>query len=115
MFAIPEDIYDDIDKVLIPEGLAKTRAEKIAHQIFQDYCGKRELPFRIFVIMNGAFQFYTDILYYLKKMSQYKKEKLHFETDFIKLKGYVNDTSKLDEIDETSKFIFIPAPKYQKS
>ena len=103
MFTMPEENYEDIESVLIPEGLARTRAEKLAHQIFNDYWGKRDIPLRIFVIMNGAFQFYTDVLYYLKKMSQYNKQKLYFETDFIKIKGYINDVSKLEEIEASCK------------
>jgi hypoxanthine phosphoribosyltransferase len=85
---------------MIPEGLVKTRVEKLARDIFYDFCGRREKPIRIFVIMNGAFQFFTDLLFCIKKMSQYKKESLSFETDFIKIKGYVNTTSKLNEIDD---------------
>lgn len=99
---IPEDNYDDIDYVLIPEGMVKTRVEKLAHDIFKDYAGKRDKPLRIFVIMNGAFQFYTDLLFHLKKMSQYNSEKLYFETEFIKIKGYVNTQSKLEEIEDST-------------
>jgi hypoxanthine phosphoribosyltransferase len=100
LVTIPEDNYEDIDYVMIPEGMVKTRVEKLARDIFYDYCGKRDKPIRIFVIMNGAFQFFTDLLSYFKKMAQYKKEKLYFETDFIKIKGYVNTETKLEEIDE---------------
>ena len=71
MVAIPESNYDDIDYVMIPEGLIKTRVEKMAHDIFNDYSGRRDKPLRMLVVMNGAFQFYTDVLFHLKKMSQY--------------------------------------------
>lgn len=102
MMSIPEDNYEDIDYVLLPEGLVKSRVEKMAQDIFKEYCGKRDKPLKIFVIMNGAFQFYSDILFHLKKMSQYKPEKLSFETEFIKIKGYVNTESKLEEISDSS-------------
>ena len=101
MVTIPDANYEDIDYVFIPEGLVKTRVEKLAENIFIDYCGKRDRPFRIFVIMNGAFQFYTDLLFHLKKMQQYNPEKLSFETDFIKIKGYVNTETRLEEIQES--------------
>lgn len=101
LVTIPENNYEDIDYVLIPEGLVKTRVEKLAHDIFKDYCGPRETPIKFFVIMNGAFQFYSDLLFNLKKMAQYKTEKLYFETEFIKIKGYVNTESKLGEISDS--------------
>lgn len=98
---IPEESYDDIDYILIPEGLIKTRVEKLAQNIFKYYCGPRSKPVRVFVIMNGAYQFYTDLLYYLKKISQYRPEKFFFETEFIKIKGYVNTETKLEAIDDS--------------
>ena len=100
MVSIPEENYDDIDYVLIPEGLVKTRVEKLAQNIFQDYCGRRETPLKVFVIMNGAFQYYTDLLQNLKKLAKFKSEKLYFETEFIKIKGYVNTETRLKEIDD---------------
>lgn len=100
LLSVPEQNYSDIDYVMIPEGLIKSRVEKLSQDIFKDYCGKRDSPLRIFVIMNGAFQFYSDLLSHLKKLAQYKPETLYFETDFIKIKGYVNTETKLEEIDE---------------
>ncbi|CAI2374788.1 unnamed protein product [Moneuplotes crassus] len=99
LVTIPDANYDDIDYVFIPEGLVKTRVEKLAEKIFLDYCGKRDSPLRVFVIMNGAFQFYTDLLYYIKKFQQYNPHKFSFETDFVKIKGYVNTETRLGEID----------------
>ena len=97
---IPEENYDDIDYILIPEGLIKTRVEKLAQEIYKHYCGDRLEPLRVFVIMNGAFQFYSDLLFYLKKIAQYKSEKLYFEADFIKIKSYINTESRLESIDD---------------
>ena len=101
MVTIPEANYDDIDYIYIPEGLVKSRVEKLAENIFKDYAGPREKPLKVFVIMNGAFQFYTDLNSYIKKFSQYNKEKVSFETDFIKIKGYVNTETRLEEIEES--------------
>eukprot|EP00343_Euplotes_focardii_P002597 CAMPEP_0205804490 /NCGR_PEP_ID=MMETSP0205-20121125/7419_1 /ASSEMBLY_ACC=CAM_ASM_000278 /TAXON_ID=36767 /ORGANISM="Euplotes focardii, Strain TN1" /LENGTH=283 /DNA_ID=CAMNT_0053074171 /DNA_START=8 /DNA_END=860 /DNA_ORIENTATION=- len=100
LVTIPEANYDDIDYVYVPEGLVKSRVERLAEQIFKDYAGPRENPLRIFVIMNGAFQFYTDLNDYLKKLGQYNKEKINYHTDFIKIKGYVNTETRLEEIAE---------------
>ena len=68
-FLLPDPEYDYISEVLIPEGLIKSRVDKMAQQIFNDYSGRREKPLKIIVVMNGAFQFYADLLQAIKNVS----------------------------------------------
>ena len=101
LFTMPDENYDEIDHILIPEGLIKSRVEKMAQTIYYKYKGERTKPLQIFVIMNGGFQFYSALQEYIKKIREYKRERLEFETHFVKVKGYVNDESKLESIDES--------------
>ena len=38
-FMLPETEVDFIQEILIPEGLIKSRIEKLAQKIYKDYCG----------------------------------------------------------------------------
>ena len=100
-FTMPDEDYNEIDHILIPEGLIKSRAEKIAQCIYNHYISSpREKPLQIFVIMNGSFQYFSDLQLYIKKVREYKLERLDYEVHFIKVKGYVNTESKLQSIDD---------------
>ena len=100
MFTMPDENYSEIDSILIPEGLIKSRVEKLAQSIYWNYKGNILGKLQIFVIMNGGFQFYSDLQTYFKKVREYKRERLDYETHFVKVKGYVNDESKLESIDD---------------
>ena len=100
-FTMPDEDYEEIDHILIPEGLIKSRVEKLAQQIYYQYKGIITKPLQIFVIMNGGFQFYSDLQDYIKKIREYKRERIEYETHFVKIKGYINDESKLESIDDS--------------
>jgi hypoxanthine phosphoribosyltransferase len=100
-FTMPDEKYNEIDHVLVPEGLIKSRVEKMAQSIYCDYM---EAPpakkIQVFVIMNGGFQFFSDLQLYFKKVREYKSQRLDYDVHFIKVKGYVNTESKLEKIDD---------------
>mmetsp|Transcript_4699 Transcript_4699/g.4395 ORF Transcript_4699/g.4395 Transcript_4699/m.4395 type:complete len:156 (-) Transcript_4699:75-542(-) len=50
--------------------------------------------------MNGAFQFFSDVERYIKKVREYKAQRLEYDVHFIKIKGYVNTESVLEKIDD---------------
>jgi hypoxanthine phosphoribosyltransferase len=100
-FPMPDEDYTEIDHILIPEGLIKSRVEKIAQNIYYDYGKmKRDNPLQIFVIMNGSFQYFSDLQLYIKKVREYNAERLEYDVHFVKVKGYVNTESKLESIDD---------------
>lgn len=101
MFAMPDEEYEEIDHILVPEGLIKSRVERLAQNIYSDYVeSTKTRRLQIFVIMNGAFQFFSDLQDYLKKVREYKSERLEYDVHFIKIKGYVNTESVLEKIDD---------------
>jgi len=56
--------------VLIPNGQIIDRCDQLAEQIFEDFRGK---TLDIFVILNGAFQFFSDLLNSINKVRAIKK------------------------------------------
>ena len=102
LFTMPDENYSEIDHILIPEGLIKSRIEKMAQTIYDDYAkNHRSNPLQIFVIMNGAFQYFSDLQLYLKKVREYKAERLEYEVHFVKVKGYVDTESMLERIEDS--------------
>ena len=100
-FTMPDEDYNEIDHILIPEGLIKSRVEKMAQSIYFDYVKTmKDKRLQIFVIMNGGFQFFSDLQRYMKKVREYKSERLEYDVHFIKIKGYVNTESILEKIDD---------------
>ena len=98
---MPDEDYNEIDHILIPEGLIKSRVEKMAQSIYFDYIKTmKDKRLQIFVIMNGGFQFFSDLQRYMKKVREYKSERLEYDVHFIKIKGYVNTESILEKIDD---------------
>lgn len=101
LFTMPDEDYTEIDHILVPEGLIKSRVEKVAQSIYFDYIeSTKTRRLQIFVIMNGAFQFFSDLQRYMKKVREYKAQRLEYDVHFIKVKGYVNTESILEKIDD---------------
>ena len=48
--------------------------------------------------MNGAFQFYADLLQALKTLSVTNVQKLLVDVSYVQIKGYVNEESHLTAV-----------------
>ena len=48
--------------------------------------------------MNGAFQFYADLLQSLKTLSVQNTQKLNVDVSYVQIKGYVNEESHLSAV-----------------
>uniref|UniRef100_A0A7S3JH00 Phosphoribosyltransferase domain-containing protein n=1 Tax=Euplotes harpa TaxID=151035 RepID=A0A7S3JH00_9SPIT len=101
LFLMPDEDYEELENILIPEGLIKSRIDKLAQQIYKQYRSNKTNPLQIFVIMNGAFQFFSDLQSSIKKVREFSGERIEYDTHFLKIKGYVGTESKLCGIEES--------------
>ena len=71
---------------MIPEGLIRDRIERLAQRIFNDYRDKEVLD--IFIIMNSAFKYFSDLLVYLNRFIEANHCKLMIRPSFFKITSY---------------------------
>ena len=97
-FSIAPREQELIDCVLISNGQVLDRCDKLAEQIFDDYRGK---VLDIFVILNGAFQFFSDLLNSINKVRAARKPRTEDEDvivrfNFHRVSSYHNTESTGD-------------------
>jgi len=89
-FAIPPHYSKYLDRVLLPRGLVLDRTEKLALDLFNDL--DRDTPIVALCVLKGGFQYFNDVLDFLKKYSASQQTKaVQFNIDFIRLKSYSDD------------------------
>ena len=97
-FSIAPREQELIDCVLISNGQVLDRCDRLAEQIFEDYRGK---VLDIFVILNGAFQFFSDLLNSINKVRAARKPRSEDEDvivrfNFHRVSSYQNTESTGD-------------------
>lgn len=70
---------------MIPEGFLNDRAAKVAEDIHRDFKGQ---DLEVFVIMNSAFKFFSDLLIHLRNISQITGENVNVVPRFFKITSY---------------------------
>lgn len=79
---------------MISEGCIKDRVERLAQKIFNDFKDKEILD--LFVIMNSAFKFFSDLLSFLSKLIESRGSKLMLRPTFFKITSYQNNEQVVD-------------------
>jgi hypoxanthine phosphoribosyltransferase len=84
-FCISKKYKNDLDHVLIPQGLVRDRTRRLAEQIVQDMGHE---PFTALCILKGAYRFFYEVL---EEMKNYESDVI--EVEFMRLKSYINTAS----------------------
>ncbi|VWU49930.1 hypoxanthine-guanine phosphoribosyltransferase [Hepatocystis sp. ex Piliocolobus tephrosceles] len=92
-FLLPDHYKSYIQKVLIPNGVLKSRIEKLAFDINRAY-GNQE--FHVICLLKGSRGFFTALLKYLNRIKNYSSNEterhIYFE-HYVRIKSYCNDES----------------------
>lgn len=88
-FCIPPHYALDLKSVLIPKGLIMDRTARMA----QDICRDLEAPLVALCVLKGGYQFFTDLLDFIKTYNSTAEHSFQMQVDFIRLKSYVDDRS----------------------
>lgn len=88
-FCIPPHYADDLKNVLIPKGLIMDRTARVA----QDICRDLQAPLVALCVLKGGYQFFTDLLDFIKTYSANADRSFQMQVDFIRLQSYVDDHS----------------------
>nr|CBH31296.1 hypoxanthine phosphoribosyltransferase 1 [Suberites domuncula] len=88
-FCIPGHYASDVKHVMIPKGLILDRTEKLA----QDICRDLQAPLVALCVLKGGYQFFTDLLDFIKNYNASAARSFQMQVDFIRLKSYVDDKS----------------------
>lgn len=89
-FCVPKHYENDLDTVLLPNGLINDRVERVARDIFHDI-GKE--PLVALCILKGGYKFFTDLLDKIKQLNRMSNVSVPLAVDFIRLHSYENDQS----------------------
>ncbi|XP_051546356.1 hypoxanthine phosphoribosyltransferase 1, like isoform X2 [Myxocyprinus asiaticus] len=120
LFCVPKHYEEDLDSVIIPNGLIKDRnpsmdisgitsasfnermhvtfstaavlnwAERLARDIVRDMGGHHIVAL---CVLKGGYKFFADLMDYIKTLNQNSDESVPLTVDFIRLKSYSNDES----------------------
>lgn len=88
-FCIPGHYADDLEHVMIPKGLIMDRTQRLA----LDICHDLEAPLVALCVLKGGYQFFTDLLDFIKSYNASAGSSFQMQVDFIRLKSYVDDKS----------------------
>lgn len=89
-FAIPPHYASYLECVLLPRGLVLDRTEKLALDLFNEL--DRDTPIVALCVLKGGYQYFNDVLDFLKKYSASQHTKaVQFNVDFIRLKSYTDE------------------------
>ncbi|KAJ1976751.1 hypothetical protein H4R34_003861 [Dimargaris verticillata] len=91
-FVIPRHYENDLENILIPNGLIMDRIEALAQLIVQDTDG----PIVACCVLKGGHQFFADLMNQMKKWITKSRKHIPLSLEFIKVKSYVNDRSTGD-------------------
>ncbi|KAF4081437.1 hypothetical protein AMELA_G00161300 [Ameiurus melas] len=90
LFCIPRHYEEDLDSVLIPNGLIKDRTERMARDIVHDMAAQHIVAL---CVLKGGYTFFADLMDYIKTLNQNSDKSMPLTVDFIRLKSYSNDQS----------------------
>ncbi|KAI5100396.1 hypoxanthine phosphoribosyltransferase 1, like [Silurus meridionalis] len=90
LFCIPKHYEEDLDSVIIPNGLIKDRTERLARDIVRDMGGQHIVAL---CVLKGGYTFFADLMDYIKTLNQNSDKSVPLTVDFIRLKSYSNDQS----------------------
>lgn len=80
-------MHDDVEKVLIDEGVIEKRLDVIAERILQEFCGRE---FVVVVILKGALVFTADLL---------RRMPIPLEIECINVASYHGGTESSGQVD----------------
>lgn len=92
LLSIPMHYRNDLDEILIPNGLILDRTDKLASEIFKDLAGNG--PVICLCILKGGFRFFADLTSRLQKFNETNDLSLPMMFEYIRLKSYNNTESK---------------------
>uniref|UniRef100_A0A4W4GQ65 Hypoxanthine phosphoribosyltransferase n=1 Tax=Electrophorus electricus TaxID=8005 RepID=A0A4W4GQ65_ELEEL len=90
LFCVPKHYEEDLDSVIIPNGLIKDRTERLARDIVGDMGGHHIVAL---CVLKGGYKFFADLMDYIKALNQNSDKSVPLTVDFIRLKSYANDQS----------------------
>uniref|UniRef100_A0A3B4CFM9 Phosphoribosyltransferase domain-containing protein n=1 Tax=Pygocentrus nattereri TaxID=42514 RepID=A0A3B4CFM9_PYGNA len=90
LFCVPKHYEEDLDSVIIPNGLIKDRTERLARDIVRDMGGHHIVAL---CVLKGGYKFFADLMDYIKALNQNSDKSVPLTVDFIRLKSYSNDQS----------------------
>ncbi|KAJ1929566.1 hypothetical protein IWQ60_001053 [Tieghemiomyces parasiticus] len=90
-FVIPKHYENDLQSVMIPNGLVMDRIEKLARMIVDDTRGQQ--PLVVCCVLKGGHQFFADLVNFMKKCVTKQGSNVPLSLEFIKVKSYENDQS----------------------
>ena len=88
-FSFKESEIQYIESVLIPEGLMKSRFEKMADDILKDLNANAINELHILVVMNGAYTFFKCLHDKLTELCRRDGCTITFKLHFLKLSSYI--------------------------
>jgi len=89
-FCVPKHYEEDVDSVVIPEGLIHDRTERLARDIFNDFGSE---PIVGLCVLKGGYKFFTDLFNKMQLLNRNSERSNPISVDFIRLKSYKNDKS----------------------
>uniref|UniRef100_F6PPI4 Hypoxanthine phosphoribosyltransferase n=2 Tax=Ciona intestinalis TaxID=7719 RepID=F6PPI4_CIOIN len=90
-FCIPKHYEDDLECVIIPKGFVLDRTERLARDIFQNIDLTK--PTAALCVLKGGYQFFNDLIHFLKQLNANTNRSCQLSIDFIRLKSYSDDQS----------------------
>ncbi|KNC76414.1 hypoxanthine-guanine phosphoribosyltransferase [Sphaeroforma arctica JP610] len=88
-FAVPQHYKDDLNSVMIPNGLILNRLEKLAQDIVEDI----HAPLVVLCVLKGGHQVFSDLVNFIKQLNTRAGRSLPLSLEFIRMKSYHNDQS----------------------
>lgn len=89
-FCIPKHYEEDLENVMIPEGLIHDRTERLARDIFYDFGSECIVGL---CVLKGGYKFFTDLFNKMQLLNRNSDCSNPICVDFIRLKSYRNDKS----------------------
>lgn len=90
MFCLPKHYENDVESILIPKGLINDRTERLARNICRDV-GRG--PLVGLCVLKGGYQFFGDLMDYIRTINANGEQSMQMSVDFIRLKSYEDDQS----------------------
>ena len=106
LFSFKEFERQYIESVLIPEGLMKSRFEKMAEDILKDLKANAIHELHILVIMNGAYPFFKCLHDKLIELCGQDGCTITFKLHFQKLSSYIGtqSTGTIEGVEHLERF-----------
>ncbi|RUS77408.1 hypothetical protein EGW08_014827 [Elysia chlorotica] len=90
-FCIPKHYEEDLERVLIPEGLIYDRTERLARDIVEAFGTE---PIVVLCVLKGGYKFFTDLVDKIKVINRNSGRSIPMAVDFIRLKSYMKPESE---------------------